>query len=56
MYLQRDVIGCFALRCIDSLILSGVTGQCNQEVVTVAVGDQSRGGVTLKEIQWERRA
>lgn len=51
MYLQCDLIGCFALRRISSSVLGDVTGQCNQEVVAVAVGDQSRGGVTLEEIQ-----
>lgn len=54
MYLQCDLIGCFALRCSSSLVFSDVTGQCDQEVVTVAVGDQSRSGVTFKEIQRER--
>ncbi len=54
MYLECDLIGCFALRRISSLVLNDVTGQRNQEVVTVAVSDQSRGGVTLQEIQWER--
>lgn len=53
-YLQWDLIGRFAIRRVASLVLSDVTAQCNQEVVTVAVGDQSRGGVALKEVQWER--
>ena len=52
-YLQCDLIGCFGLRRIGSLVLRDVIGQCDQEVVTVVVGDQSGGGVTLKEIQWE---
>lgn len=46
------MVGC--LCCVMSLVLSDVIGQCNQEVVTVAVCDQGWGGVTLKEIQWER--
>lgn len=53
MYLQCNVIGFFALGCVSSLVISDVTGKCDQEVVTVAVGDQSRGRVTLKEIQSE---
>lgn len=53
VYLQCNVIGCFALRCVSSLVLSDVTGQCDQEVVTVAISDQSWGGVTLDEIQSE---
>lgn len=55
MYLQCVLIGCFAPRRISPLVVGEVTGQCNQEVVAVAVGDQSRGGVALDEVQWERR-
>ena len=53
MYLQCNLIGCFAPRCISSLLLSDVTGQCDQEMVAVAVGDQSRGGVARGEIRLE---
>lgn len=51
--LQRDVLGCFALRSFTSLVLSDVTSERDQEVVTVVVCHQSWGRVTPQEIRWE---
>lgn len=49
-YLQDDVLILQAPRgCVGSLSPRDVTGQCDQEVVTVAVGDQGWGGVALME-------
>lgn len=51
LYLQRDLIGHFARRGIVPLALNVVIGQRYQEVVAIAVFDQSGGGVILEDIQ-----
>lgn len=51
MYLQCNAIGCFSLGGVGYLVSSKVIAQCDQEVVTIAVSDQCRGGVNLKVIQ-----